>query len=65
MNWINFLFIHQPSRQRIGAKKNYREEEGSKGEKERRKINRAKNTVRRAWLNLREGQMCLQIEVVI
>jgi len=35
------------------AEKNYREE---------RKITGAKNTWKKAWLGIREGQMCFQVE---
>lgn len=43
-----------------------KEEKGCrKGKKERRNIIGAKNTVRRAWLCIKEGQMCFQIEAVV
>lgn len=58
--------LYSPTLQKENrAKKTTEKKRGSKGEKERRKINRAKNTVRRAWLNIREGQMCLQTEAMI
>ena len=60
---ISSLFTDPPEREQ--ELREIKEKSGSRGEKERRKIIGAKNTVSRDWLSIRQGQMCFQIEAVV